>query len=217
LIRLLGRHQDLIEVVGEADSGPSAVELAQQRRPDICFLDISLPGFDGFEVVDRLPSDVRVVFTTAHEEHAVQAFRANALDYLLKPIDPLQLAEALARLQDDIAAHESAEVVRLLCRDRDTTHVVEVRQILFLRAEGGYTHVQTHDAYYLTNESLTALEPRLGSAFVRVHRNTLVNLKHVSALRHGDGELIAALGPRHEVSVSRRYSQDFRRQLTYVQ
>ncbi len=215
LKRLLGRFHDRVEVVGEADQGNLAVELTNQLKPDVLFLDVSLPGIDGFDVLHQVPSQTRVVFTTAHEQHAVRAFRANALDYLLKPIDPAQLEVALARVEDTLSKREGGDIVRLLCRDRDKTHVVDAADVLFLRAEGGYTHVQTRDSYYLISEPLTLFERQLASSFVRVHRNTLVNVKHVAELRHSEGEMVAVLSSDHEVPVSRRHSQEFRRRLAY--
>ena len=215
LKRLLGRYQERIEVVGEADQGDLAVELTNQLRPDVLFLDVSLPGISGFDVLHQVPSDTKVIFTTAHEEHAVRAFRTTALDYLLKPIDPSQLEVALARVEGAMARRETGDIARLLCRDREKTHVIDADDILFLRAEGGYTHVQTRQNYHLVNEPLAFLEKQLGPRFVRVHRNTLVNVKHVLELRHADGELTAVLSSHHEVPVSRRHSQEFRRRLTY--
>jgi DNA-binding LytR/AlgR family response regulator len=215
LKRLLGKHPTRVEVLGEADNGVRAVELALELKPDVLFLDVNLPGFDGFDVLHQVPSQTRVIFTTAHEEHALRAFRANAVDYLLKPIDPQQLDEALTRVEQVVSARASADIVRLLCRDRDKTYVVDVADILFLQAESGYTHVQTRDKYYLTSEPLAVFEKQLASSFARVHRNTLVNLAHVSALRHTDGEMVAILTADHQVPVSRRHSQEFRRRLAY--
>jgi DNA-binding LytR/AlgR family response regulator len=214
LKRLLGRHDEQFAIVGEAEQGTEAVELANQLRPDVLLLDVSLPGIDGFDVLDQIPSNIRVIFTTSHEAHAVRAFRANALDYLLKPIDPLQLDVALARAAEALRGARETSVTRLLCRDRDKTHVVEAAHVLFMRAEAGYTHVQTRETYYLTNEPLSLFEVQLAGSFVRAHRNTLVNVNHVTALKHSDGEMIAVLSSNHEVPVSRRHSQEFRRRLT---
>lgn len=212
LRRLLGRHEQ-VEIVGETDVGTEAIELTNRLRPDILFLDISLPGCDGFEVVSQIPSQTRVIFTTAREEHAVRAFRTNATDYLLKPIDPQQLEVAIARAAE--ALSNRGDIVRLLCRDRDRTHVINTEDILFLRAEDGYTHVQTQNSYYLTGEPLALFEKQLASSFVRVHRNTLVNVKHVRQLKHNDAELTVVLASDHEIPVSRRHSQEFRRRLAY--
>jgi len=143
----------------------------------------------------------------------VEAFRANAVDYLMKPIEPGRLREAIARVSTSIG---SEKVVRLLCRDRDRTVVVHTSDVQFLRSEGGYTHVQTLRGYHLMNESLTALERRLPNNFVRVHRNTVLNVHHVSAIRH-EGEPSALIGEEHELAISRRHYRDLRRRLTYQQ
>src|SRR6185369_9429890 len=99
LKRLLGRHAAEVCVVGEADSGPRALELVNETHPDLVFLDVSLPGFDGFSLLDQIDASVKIIFTTASQEHAVRAFDTGAVHYLLKPIDSDQLREALARLQ----------------------------------------------------------------------------------------------------------------------
>ncbi|HWA72780.1 MAG TPA: LytTR family DNA-binding domain-containing protein [Polyangiaceae bacterium] len=212
---LLARHHALIELIGEAENGPEAVELCMKCKPDLLFLDVSLPGFDGFDVLNQIPPGTRAIFTTAHEQHAVKAFRSNAVDYLLKPIDPQQLAEALARVEVELDKQSNSNIVRLLCRDRDQTEIVEVSRVLFLEAEDGYTHVQTQDKVYLSNEPLATLEGQLIETFARIHRKTLVNLTHVSALRHRDGDLFAIIGGKYELPVSRRHQQEFRRRLAY--
>ncbi|HVJ17959.1 MAG TPA: response regulator [Polyangiaceae bacterium] len=105
LRRLLERrHAGVIEVVAEADTGPAALALCEERQPDVLFLDLHLPGLDGFELLSQLRSDPCVVITTGDSEHAVEAYRANAIDYLLKPIDPEQLQEAVARVGAAIAS-----------------------------------------------------------------------------------------------------------------
>jgi two-component system LytT family response regulator len=215
LRRLLAKHQERVEVVGEAEDGPRAIELTNQLSPDVLFLDVSLPGMDGFDVLHEVPTQTRVIFTTAHEEYAVRAFRTDALDYLLKPIDAQQLEVALSRVEEAVATRADGEIVRILCRDRDKTRVIEAADVLFLRAEDGYVHVQTASTYYLTSESLAVFERQLAASFARAHRSTLVNVRHVQELRHTDGELVAILTSGHEVQVSRRHSQEFRRRLAY--
>jgi DNA-binding LytR/AlgR family response regulator len=210
LRRLLARHASQVSVVGEADSGPRALELITTLRPDLVFLDVSLPGFDGFALLDELDARVRVIFTTASQEHAVRAFDTGAVHYLLKPIDPEQLQEALGRLQrDDVAPEPSGNrngISRLLCRDRDTTHVLRTEDVLFVKADSGYTLVRTDTKEFLTGESLGSLEKQMGRSFVRIHRNALVNVAQVSSLRHVDGEVVVVLRNAMELAVSRRHS-----------
>jgi DNA-binding LytR/AlgR family response regulator len=212
LKRLLDRrHSDVIEVVAEAVTGPEALELCDKHQPDVLFLDLHLPGFDGFELLSQLRTETHVVVTTADAERAVEAYRANAVDYLLKPIDPDRLREAVERVTSAVA---QAKVVRLLCPDRDGMRVVHTDDVLFIQADGGYTNVHTESTHYLLSDSLAALAERLPSNFVRVHRNTLVNIRHVLGLsRTNDFVLIGRDG--RDISISRRHLREFRRKLMY--
>jgi len=217
LRRLLGVHAAEVVVVGEADSGPRARELIESVQPDLVFLDVVLPGFDGFAVLDEIERDVRVIVTTASQEHAVRAFNAGAVHYLLKPIDPELLREALARLlrPDGPDASPREAITRLLCRDRDTTHVLRPEEILFVKADNGYTQVRTDRKEFLTADSLGALERQLGRSFVRIHRNALVNVAQVNSLRHPDGDTVVVLRNGMELPVSRRHAQALRDRLLY--
>jgi two-component system LytT family response regulator len=213
LRRLLERrHSDLIEIVGEADTGPTALALCEEQQPDVLFLDVNLPGFDGFELLAQLRSETHVIVTTGDARHAVEAYRANAVDYLLKPVDPEQLRDAVNRVASAIA---SERVVRLLCRDRDATKVIHTDDVLFIQAEGGYTNVRTEATYYLLNDSLVALEDRLPDHFVRVHRNTIVNVRHVMGFSKGNDFVSLGRGGLHEVPISRRHLREFRRKVMY--
>jgi two-component system LytT family response regulator len=213
---LLSKHTD-VEVVGEADSGPAALEAIAQSRPDLVFLDVSLPGYDGFALLDEIEGSVRVIFTTASADHAVRAFDAGAVHYLLKPIDPDQLDEALGRVRTTESKVDATptHLRRILCRDRDTTHVLGVEEILFMKADQGYTLVRADAKEYLTSDSLGSLEAVVGSAFVRIHRNALVNLRQVKSLRHLDGDVTVVLRNGIELPVSRRHAQELRERLLY--
>jgi DNA-binding LytR/AlgR family response regulator len=220
LRRLLAAHPELVEIVGEAGSGPGAVEVIGERKPELVFLDISLPGFDGFEVLHQLTMPVKVVFTTAFVEHAVQAFRERAVHYLVKPVDPEQLEDALHRIvalgpPRDTQELQRGGLSRILCRDRDTTHVIRPGEILFLKADQGYTLVRTSSNEFLTSDPLTYLEHGLGAEFVRIHRNALVNVTHVESLKHLDGEVTIVLRNGMELPVSRRHAPTLRDKLLY--
>jgi DNA-binding LytR/AlgR family response regulator len=215
LTRLLGRHAE-VSIVGEAASGPQALELVTSLRPDLVFLDVSLPGFDGFALLDEIDAGIKVIFTTASQEHAVRAFDAGAVHYLLKPIDSEQLRDALARLQSIHASPNRGSASRLLCRDRDMTHVLRADEILFVKADQGYTLVRTAAKEFLSSDSLGLLEEQMGRTFVRVHRNALVNIDHVSSLRHVDGDVLVVLRNGMELSVSRRHAQTLRERLLYA-
>jgi two-component system LytT family response regulator len=227
LRRLLEVHGERVTVVGEAEDGPAAVQLINAKEPDLVLLDVSLPGFGGFEVIAQLTTDPTVIFTTAHDEYAVRAFRANAVDYLLKPIVPEELATAIEKAisarsprknsewQEILAALRSGrgrELRRVGCRVGDTTVFVSVDEILYFRADTGYTLVKTADAEHLVDTPLAELDSRLDQRdFVRIHRNTLVNLNYVASVRRsGDGRLRVVLKDGSELLSSRRYAENLR-------
>jgi two-component system, LytTR family, response regulator len=209
LRRLLRRHADVIEVVGEAQSGPEALTVCEAHQPDVIFLDLHLPGFDGFELLSQLRVEAHIIITTAVADHAVKAYRTNAVDYLLKPIDPAQLKESVARVASAIS---DECLVRLLCREHDGLKVVPLDDVLFLCAEDGYTKVQVEGAYHLLSEPLSAIEEKLPKNFVRTHRNAIVNVRKVRSLdKLGELALVGREGL--EVSVSRRHLRGLRRTL----
>lgn len=213
LKRLLARHASDVCVVGEADSGPAALDLVESVRPNLVFLDVALPGFDGFALLDEIDASVKVIFTTASQEHAVRAWDTGAVHYLLKPIDADQLKEALSRLQRRPSSHASPATRRILCRDRDMTHVLRTDEILFVKADQGYTLVRTETKEFLTSDSLGTLEDQMGRTLVRIHRNALVNIAHITSLRHLDGEVLVVLRNGLELPVSRRHGQTLRDRL----
>jgi two-component system, LytTR family, response regulator len=227
LRRLLEPHVDTVIVVAEADNGVAAVEMIREHEPDLVLLDVSLPGLDGFEVLKALSDPPAVVFTTAYDEYAVRAFRANAVDYLLKPIEPEQLASAVAKVaalkpvrapsgwQEVLAALRSTrerELKRIACRIGDSTVFVRVDEVEYFRADQGYTVVKSGSKELLIDTPLVELEERLDPAdFVRVHRNTLVNMNYVASLRRLlDGRVKIVLKDGSEIASSRRYAENLR-------
>jgi two-component system response regulator AlgR len=168
-------------VVGEARHGVEAIERLPQSGADVVLLDIKMPGMDGLEVarhLGRLERPPRIVFVTAHDRHAVEAFELNALDYLLKPVRAERLAAALrkAAVPDTKSLEKAADTPReyLSVAERHRIVLVPVRDILFLRAEQKYVTVRTRSREHLLEESLVALEREFASRFVRIHRNCLV-------------------------------------------
>jgi two-component system response regulator AlgR len=171
-------------VVGEAASGLDAVAQLPASRAQVLLLDIEMPGMRGLEVARHLGAlelAPAVVFVTAHDRHAVEAFELNALDYLLKPVRAARLAAALrkasaggppAREQLARAAAQAREYLSVIERNR--IHLVPVRDVVYLRAELKYVTLRTRAGEHLIEESLVALEREFAQAFVRVHRNCLV-------------------------------------------
>ncbi len=226
LARLL-RELD-VEVAGEADSGERARELMACLRPDVVFLDIRMPGLDGLTLAleDRAVMPP-VVFVTAHDEHAVAAFEAEAVDYLLKPVERERLRRAVERVQSRTAAGvepvlaavlerlgHSAPVPRISARLGTTTRIFDPRRIARFHAHRKYVAFTHQGVEYLTDESLDSLERRLAPlGFARVHRAELVNLERVTAL-HLEGSTAALeLATGERVPVSRRRLPALRRAL----
>lgn len=226
LRRLLAVHADEVVVVAEADNGPEAVRLIDAHEPSVVFLDVSLPGLDGFEVLRAVKRPPAVIFTTAHDEFAVRAFRANAVDYLLKPIEPDQLATALGKVARTpaVTGEPWSEVLsalknigdrrprRIACRVGDSTIFVATDDVQYFMADQGYTVVKTASKELLVDTPLMELENRLDpSDFVRIHRSTLVNLNHVTSLKRSPaGRVKVVLKDGTELSSSRRYADNLR-------
>ena len=204
-------------VVGEARHGVEAVELIPESEAELVLLDIKMPGMGGLEVarhlgaLERAP---RIVFVTAHDRHAVEAFELNALDYLLKPVRAERLAAALRKAS--VPEHEklakAAEAPReyLSVPERNRIVLVPVRDILFLRAEQKYVTVRTRGREHLIEEPLIALEREFAVRFVRIHRNCLVARAAIRSFERAPGEedeahwLVVLDGVDERLPVSRR-------------
>jgi two-component system, LytTR family, response regulator AlgR len=182
-------------VVGEARHGVEAIERLPESGADVVLLDIKMPGMDGLEVarhLGRLERPPRIVFVTAHDRHAVEAFELNALDYLLKPVRAERLAAALrkATVPQTQSLEKAAEAPReyLSVAERHRILLVPVREILFLRAEQKYVTVRTRSREHLLEESLVALEREFALRFVRIHRNCLVARDAIRGVERLPGE-----------------------------
>lgn len=212
LRRLLSAHAE-VEIAGEARNGEEALMQIEALRPDVIFLDVQMPGMSGFELLDRLDQPPQVIFTTAFDQHAVQAFEANALDYLLKPIAPARLAAAVRKLRPPAAADAGApaaarQLDRVFVRDGDRCWLVQLTDIVLLESEGNYTRLYFGGNKPLIARSLAALEERLDpTAFFRASRQHIVNLKAIERLDPGVADnLIATVKGGHVVELSRRQS-----------
>ncbi|MGN6526250.1 MAG: LytR/AlgR family response regulator transcription factor [Burkholderiaceae bacterium] len=174
------------EVVGEAGSGAEALHWLSHGTADLVLLDIRMPGIGGLQLAERLramPAPPKVVFVTAHAEHALQAFEIDAVDYLTKPVRRARLQEALVRVAQRLgvaappaaaAAASAGEQPVLVVSDRGRVQRVPVADILYLKAELKYVTLRTAAHAYVLDDSLSDLEQRLGGAMLRVHRNALV-------------------------------------------
>ena len=213
-----------IEIVGEARTAQQARELIGSVRPDLVFLDVQMPGETGLELLESLePPAPRVIFTTAHDEFAVKAFELNALDYLLKPVDPARLATAVARLEDRPGCAPAAAPTgqlgnedKVFVREGDRCWFVEVRTIRLLESEGNYTRVHFADAQPQLFRSLNAMEERLDAKFFfRANRRQIINLAWVEKIEPWfSGGLLVHLKGGAKVEPSRRQAQEFREQMS---
>jgi len=210
-----------IEIVGEASHVDEAEERIRALEPELLFLDIEMPGGTGFDLLARLDLAPRVVFTTAHDEHAVRAFEVAALDYLLKPIEPERLAAALARLPGgarpatsaaSAASAPSAPLQQLFVRDGARCWFVPLRDVRLLAAEGNYVRVVWGTEEPLLGRSLVTLEQHLDpQRFFRANRHQIVNLDHVEQVEMGPGgRLVMMLRGGPEIELSRRQTRLFR-------
>jgi two-component system LytT family response regulator len=213
LRRLLKSERD-VRVIGACGDVPAARRGIAALAPDLVLLDVQLPGADGLALLDELPSGRRpaVIFVTAFERYAVRAFDHQAVDYLLKPIDPERFRTAIARARRhlerrDAAASPEAPLSRLLVRERGRAFFVRVEEVDWLEAQGNYVRVHVGRASHRLRTSIGALEPQLDArAFRRINRSQIVALDRVRELQpwfHGDGVVILTSGAR--LRLSRRY------------
>jgi two-component system LytT family response regulator len=225
LARLL-KAMDDVEVCGECASGEEVVERTRAGGVDVLLLDIQMPGLSGLEAMQLLPADgPYVVFCTAHAAHAVDAFEAGAVDYLLKPVEPLRLKKALERARDRDARQRfrgevervrtAAPLNRLPVTTRQGIVLVDPRTITHASLDGELVTLVTTQAEYLTDFTLQELLDKLPPGqFERVHRRAIVNLEHVSRLEPVEtGGFIARTSRGHAVEVSRQSARDLRKRL----
>jgi two-component system, LytTR family, response regulator len=223
LHRLLGEHEDHIQIIGEAADGVAAVDAIERLSPDVVFLDIEMPGLSGFGVLDAIPQAQwpAVVFTTAFEQYAIRAFEVHAVDYLLKPINRERLAECVARLDatppqalqaqlDE--ARRQRKLERILVRRASKLVVIPVDDVAVFESENKLVFVRTAEGRFLLNMSMKEIEERVdGDLFCRVHKQAIVRLSLVREIHAlAGGQYMAKLCDGYEVQVGRNYAHEFR-------
>jgi two-component system, LytTR family, response regulator len=218
LRRLLGAFP-AVQVVGEASNIDEARVSIEKLSPDVVFLDIQMPGGTGFDLLAQLDRVPRIVFTTAYDQYAVKAFDVNALDYLLKPIEPERLAMALQKIQTTSlhdAAAQDAPLEQLFIRDGPRCWFVPLREVSLFSAEGNYVRLLWGKERPLLGRSLAALEQKLDPRrFFRANRSQIVNLDFIYHLELGEGgRLHVQLRDGPEIEISRRQARVFRARAT---
>jgi two-component system, LytTR family, response regulator len=204
-----------VEIVGEAGNVDQANGMIASLTPELLFLDIQMPGGTGFDLLTRLEDVPQVIFTTAYDQHAVRAFEVNALDYLLKPIDPARLAEALGRAKSVNAARTpqpGAVLEQIFVRDGAKCWFVPLREVRLLSSEGNYIRLSWGNTQPLLGRALAALELRLDpNRFFRANRQQIINLDFIESVELGvNGRLHAQLRDGPEVEISRRQARLFK-------
>jgi two-component system, LytTR family, response regulator len=211
-----------IEIIGEAGSGPEAVRLIDEGRPDLVFLDVQLPEFSGLEVMNELSWEPCVVFTTAWDHYAVPAFELQAIDYLLKPFGRERFHSAVRRvlkrldsdrslppLRERLTAGSEQPLERLFVRQRERIIPLSTAQIVRLEAAGEYVEIHANGQIYLSSVSLSLFEARLDQArFRRIHRSHIVNLDQLASMEsHDERRLKLTMSDGSVVVASRAGSQ----------
>jgi len=222
LRQALAPHAD-VRIVGECGDGDEALARLPEWAPDLLFLDIHMPGLDGFELLRALETPPLVIFTTAHDQHALRAFEAQAMDYLLKPLDPARVDQALEKVRLQVAGRcqpvpepsSPPRLQRLIVRRGPRLIPLRVADLDWIGAEGNYVALHQGEATYLHRESLASLEGRLEPGrFLRIHRGILVNIDRVLDLQPGaNGDAVLRLSTGAALPLSRRYKAQARRRL----
>ena len=214
---LLGRIED-VAVAGSALSGAEALALAEQHRPDLCLLDIAVPDMSGIDIARALASGgtmPKVVFVTAFESFAVSAFEIEAVDYLVNPVDPARLAQAIERVRRHVSAPAAAPDARLTEFWVSQQHGlvrIAAADVDRITAERDYMRLHIGARSWLINDSLARLAEQLDpDAFVRLHRGAIVNRRFVRGLRRDESGWIALLGDGSEQRIGRLYADSVRR------
>lgn len=206
LRRMLANHPG-VTIVGEASNAAEAALMVASLDPDLLLLDVQMPGGSGFDLLAALDDAPEVIFTTAFDQYALQAFETSALDYLMKPIEPQRLAAALERAAARLgfAPTPSSAPRKLFIRDGERCWFVRLEDIRLFESEGNYTRLYFDDAKPLLARSLLQLEQRLDpQQFFRASRRHIVNLAAVRSIENGEGGAMALRIDDMSVEVSRR-------------
>lgn len=239
LIRQYLEAYPTLIVVGEANNGVDAVRLINEFRPDLIFLDVQMPGLTGFQVLQHIDEIPQIIFSTAYDQYALQAFEVHAVDYLLKPYTRDRFAQAVARVMDPRTTNlqkiqplaESLMTMpgrgtadratadhypeKILVQTGNRLVTVAVADILRIEAEGDYATLVTAKGHHLSNYGITALESRLDPRqFIRVHRSDIVNLHYIREIQKYPSSYDVILQNGDVVRVSRSYMEKIR-ELTF--
>jgi two-component system LytT family response regulator len=224
---LLAHFKD-IEVVGEAINADDAISKIQELQPDLVFLDIQMPGKTGFDMLQELDNAPDVIFVTAYDEYALKAFEVNALDYLLKPIQPERLKESLTKIlqrkekEGSSSSLEAGDAKKLglddqvFVKDGDKCWFVKLKDIRLFESDGNYIKIYFDNVKPMIHKSLNALDERLDDrAFFRASRKHIINLSWVDSIESWfNGGLMVVLKGGDKIEVSRRQAAKFKEMMS---
>lgn len=222
LMSLLEPHKK-IEVIGEATDVDDAIEKINELNPDLIFLDIQMPGKTGFDLLESLDTVPKVIFTTAYDEFALKAFEVNALDYLLKPIQPERLEEAIAKLKEvdtkTVKSNEKRSLGKddqVFVKDGDKCWFVKLSEVRLFESDGNYIKVYFGSNKPMIHKSLNALDERLDDrTFFRASRKHIINLGWVENIDTWfNGGLLVQLKGGEKIEVSRRQAARFKEKMS---
>ncbi len=227
LKKLLEQHPE-IQIIDEASGVDEGVEKIELARPDLIFLDIQLPGKTGFDLLGELEKAPKVIFTTAFDEFALKAFEVNALDYLLKPIDPNRLSDAIQKLQTELALEQASllggsvrgpltEADQVFVKDGEKCWFVKLAEIRLFESVGNYAKVYFSTHKPLILKSLNALEDRLDEhVFFRANRKHIINLHWIEKIEpYFNGGLLVELKGGEKIEISRRQTVKFKEMMSF--
>jgi two-component system, LytTR family, response regulator len=226
LKKLLQAFPD-IDVIDEAANAEEGVDKIDSQNPDIIFLDIQMPGKTGFDLLSDLEKAPHVIFTTAYDEYALKAFEVNALDYLLKPIEPKRLADAVHKLEDEINKERTGlngvnrgpltEADQVFVKDGERCWFVKLSEIRLFESVGNYAKVFFGTNKPLILKSLNSLEERLDDRiFFRANRKHIINLRWIEKIEpYFNGGLLVELKGGEKIEVSRRQTVKFKEMMSF--
>lgn len=208
-----------LELIGKSERVSNAIVDINALKPDFIFLDINMPGMDGFELLSKLDEVPEVIFVTAYDEYAIKAFEVNALDYILKPINPDRLKDAIAKVEKKLKASATANGQdklgldkKIFIKDGEKCFFVPVKDIFLIESEGNYVKVYFENKMPLLHKSLTYMDSRLPEdIFFRANRQFIINLNYVKNIEpYFNSTLLVEMENGQKIDLSQRQSVKFR-------
>jgi two-component system, LytTR family, response regulator len=211
-------------VVGEANNGVDAIKIINEFKPDLIFLDIQMPGLTGFEILEHLEEIPQIIFSTAYDKYALQAFEVHAVDYLLKPYTRERFKHAVQRIRNEeqpnpvqplaesLLINSTHYPERILVQIGQKLINIAVTDIVWIEADGDYARLITLNGKYLSNYGISVLEAKLNpNSFIRVHRSSLINLKYIKEVQKYPSNYDVIMQNNDVVRVSRGYMDNLKK------